>query len=58
MTDELEPARAEIRALRQRMARLDDDAMDLLFRKARSHDLWIAEDISVERVRELHVLMK
>ncbi len=58
MTDELEPARAEIRALRQRMARLDDDAMDLLFRKARSHDHWIAEEISEERLRELHELMK
>ncbi len=58
MSDELEPARAEIRALRGRIKRLDDDAMDLLFRKARSHSAWIPEEISDERLRELHELMK
>lgn len=58
MTDEIELARSEIRALRQRMARLDDDAMDLLFRKARSHKAWIAGEVADARLRELHELMK
>jgi 3-hydroxypropanoate dehydrogenase len=58
VTDEIEQARSEIRALRERMTRLDDDALDLLFRKARSHTVWLDGEVADSRLRELHELMK
>jgi len=40
------------------MARIDDDAMDLLFRDARSQNGWLPRGVSRETLQELHDLMK
>jgi len=40
------------------MARIDDDAMDLLFRDARSQNGWLPRGVSRETLRDLHDLMK
>ena len=40
------------------MNRLDDTALDLLFRKARTHNVWLPKPVSDDTLRELYELMK
>jgi len=37
---------------------LTDDALDTLFRKARSHNGWLDQDISEEQINQIYELMK
>ena len=46
MTPEREAAQREVRAMRARLAALDDDGLDLLFRRARSHYAWTDRPVS------------
>lgn len=57
MTGDMEQSRGEIEALRGRIARLDDDGIDLLFMKARSHTAWLAEDVPDRALKDVHRLM-
>lgn len=47
-------AQAAVRALRGRVERLDDDAIDLILRDARSHYAWTDRPVSEEILRELY----
>lgn len=40
------------------MPRLDDAALDLLFRSARSHNTWLDKPVSTAQLHELYELMK
>ncbi len=40
------------------MAYLPDEALDILFRKARTHNVWLDQPVSDETLRELYDLMK
>ncbi len=53
-TDPRAKAQAAVRALRQRIGRLDDDAIDLILRDARSHYAWTDKPVSEELLRELY----
>ncbi len=46
-------AQAAVRALRGRVERLDDDAIDLILRDARSHYAWTDRPVSEEMLRAL-----
>ncbi|MGE0256000.1 MAG: malonic semialdehyde reductase [Alphaproteobacteria bacterium] len=54
MTDDaaLARARAAVDALHQRIARLDDNAVDLIFREARNHTKWQDRDVPEALIRE------
>ncbi|MBM3560420.1 MAG: malonic semialdehyde reductase [Alphaproteobacteria bacterium] len=54
MTDDaaLERARAAVDALHRRVARLDDNALDLIFREGRNHTKWQARDVPEALIRE------
>lgn len=55
-TPDLARAKAQeaVRALRARISRLDDNAIDLILRDARSHYAWTDEPISSETLRTLY----
>lgn len=59
MTSETSPdirrvrAQKAVRALRDRIDRLDDDAIDLILRDARSHYAWSGRPVREETLREL-----
>jgi 3-hydroxypropanoate dehydrogenase len=40
------------------MDRLDDEALDLLFRQARTHNAWLDRSVSDETLREIYDIMK
>ncbi len=50
-------AHSEVRQTRERIGRLDDDSMDLLFRKARSYHAFTDKPVGHDTLRELHGLM-
>ncbi len=56
-TDSMETLRRDaqtaVRALRQRVSRLDDDAIDLILRDARSHYAWTDKPVSDELLHTL-----
>lgn len=54
----LAAAHARIEAYRSRIRKLDDDAADLLFREARSHNAWQDRDVTDDQLREIWDLMK
>jgi len=54
----LAQARARIEDYRQRIARLDDDALDLMFREARNHNWWLDKPVSDAQLREIWDLTK
>ncbi|HIG89329.1 MAG TPA: nitroreductase family protein, partial [Candidatus Thioglobus sp.] len=37
---------------------LTDDALDTLFRKARSHNGWLDQDVSENQINQIYELMK
>lgn len=49
-----EHAQKAVRALRDRVERLDDDAIDLILRDARSHYSWTDKPVSDEMLHELY----
>lgn len=49
-----EHAQKAVRALRDRVERLDDDAIDLILRDARSHYAWTDKPVSDEMLHELY----
>lgn len=54
----LAAARARIDDVRARIDRLDDDALDLIFREARSHNWWTDRDVTDDQLREIWDVMK
>ncbi|MGP6087147.1 malonic semialdehyde reductase [Antarctobacter jejuensis] len=52
--DPRETAQQDIRDLRARKARLDDDSIDLILRDARSHYAWTDRPVSDELLRKIH----
>jgi 3-hydroxypropanoate dehydrogenase len=54
----LAAARARIEAVRSKIDRLDDNALDLIFREARSHNWWTDRDVSDDQLREIWDVMK
>ena len=52
-TAKRETAQQAIRELRDRIGRLDDDAIDLVLRDARSHYAWTDRPVSDETLREI-----
>ncbi len=58
MTEDASPARMaawdDIRNLRQRIDALDDDALDLVFRRARSHYAWSDRPVSRATLEQLY----
>jgi len=56
MNDEVAAAHAEIRDVRSRLQRLDDNSLDLIIRNARSHNGWQDRPVSDEQLHELYEL--
>ena len=54
----LAAARARIDDVRARIDRLDDNALDLIFREARSHNWWTDRDVTDDQLREIWDVMK
>lgn len=50
-------AQEAVRSLRARKPRLDDDAIDLILRDARSHYAWTDKPVSEEMLRTLYEIM-
>jgi 3-hydroxypropanoate dehydrogenase len=57
MDDELRAAAEAVTALRQRIRRLDDDGLDLIFREARTFYGWSDTPVAPETLRQLYDLM-
>jgi 3-hydroxypropanoate dehydrogenase len=51
-------AQQAVAALRQRIGRLNDDALDLIFREARTHNGWSGRPVPDETLHKLFDLMK
>lgn len=51
-------ARDAVRRVRDKISRLDDDALDLLFREARSHYAWTDRSVSDDDLRALYDIVK
>ena len=51
-------AAQRVRQLRERITRLDDDALDLVLREARSHHTWTDRPVTDEDVRTLYEIVK
>ncbi|MDA1325372.1 MAG: malonic semialdehyde reductase [Proteobacteria bacterium] len=54
----LAASRARIDDVRNRIDRLDNNALDLIFREARSHNWWTDRDVSDDQLREIWDVMK
>ena len=55
---QIELAQQRITAIRGRISRLDDAALDLLYREARSHNWFTDQPVSDEQLREIYDLVK
>ena len=53
---EIQEAIASVEALRKRISSLEDDALDLLFREARTHNGWSERPITEEQIQLLYEL--
>jgi len=58
MCDEIKAAQDEVTALRARVSSLDSNGLDLLFRKARSHNKWTGTPVSDDQIRQLYELVR
>jgi len=62
MTEPVAPdvaaARAAVLALRKRISRADDAALDLVFREARTHNAWTSRPVTDDDLRRLFDAMK
>ena len=54
----LAQARARIENYRQRIERLDENSLDLMFREARNHNWWQDKPVSDDQLREIWNLTK
>jgi nitroreductase len=54
----VEAAQQDVADLRTKITKLDDPALDLMFRRARSHNKWREKPVTEEKLRELYELMK
>jgi 3-hydroxypropanoate dehydrogenase len=54
--DEVNQAQQIVEDLRQRITSVDDNALDLLFKDARSHNAWTDKPVSDEQLRNLYEL--
>lgn len=54
----LAQARARIGDYRQRIERLDENSLDLMFREARNHNWWQDKPVSDDQLREIWNLMR
>lgn len=50
-------AQADVKATRERIQKLDDDSLDLMFRKARTYHAFKNTPVPEEKLREIHALM-
>ncbi|MBT3904194.1 MAG: malonic semialdehyde reductase [Rhodospirillaceae bacterium] len=57
MSDPREHAQREVREMRQQVDRLDEDGLNLLFLKARSHNSWQDRDVTDEQLQDIYRLM-
>ena len=51
-------AQQDVGALREKINGLDDQSLDLMFRKARSHNAWQDKPVTDETLHQLYELMK
>ena len=58
MDKKVKAAQQDVAALREKITVLDDLSLDLLFRKARSHNAWQDKSVTDETLKELYGLMK
>ena len=58
MTDPVAAAQAAVLDVRKRIQRLDENALDLLFREARSHNGWLDKPVGDEMLRTLYEVVK
>jgi len=58
MSDVIDQARQEVATLRNRITTLDDDALDLVIRKARSHHKWTDRPVSDEQLQQIFEIAK
>jgi 3-hydroxypropanoate dehydrogenase len=56
--DVRQAAHEAVRAMRQRLTKLGDDGLDLLFRHARSHYGWQDRPVTDDEIRELYEIVK
>lgn len=54
----LAAARARIDDVRARISRVDENALDLMFREARSHNWWTDRDVTDDQLREIWDIIK
>jgi 3-hydroxypropanoate dehydrogenase len=54
----LQQAQDAVRQLKERIQRLDDNGLDLLFREARTHNGWLDKPVSDANLIEVFDLMK
>tara|TARA_R110000868_G_scaffold55460_2_gene172480 strand:- start:18906 stop:19562 length:657 start_codon:yes stop_codon:yes gene_type:complete len=54
----LEAARARITAYREKIQRLDDNSLDLIFREGRSHNWFQDREVTDDQLREIYDLVK
>jgi 3-hydroxypropanoate dehydrogenase len=55
---QIELAQKRITEVREKIARLDDAALDLLYREARSHNWFTDQPVSDDQLREIYDLVK
>jgi 3-hydroxypropanoate dehydrogenase len=51
-------AQAEVREMRQRIQMLDQDSLDLILTKARSHYAWTDKPVTEDQLRRIHDIVK
>ncbi|MYZ49494.1 malonic semialdehyde reductase [Propylenella binzhouense] len=57
-TPERRAAQAAVRELRARIARLDENGLDLIFREARSHYAWSSRPVPDDLLRRLYEILR
>ena len=56
--EEVRAARDSVREVRKRISSLDDDALDLLFRAARSHNGWASRPVANELLQAVYEIAR
>ncbi|MDH5749340.1 MAG: malonic semialdehyde reductase [Rhodospirillales bacterium] len=58
MAKKVKLAQQDVAELRTKITKLDDPSLDLMFRRARSHNKWQDKSVSDEKLKDLYELMK
>ena len=58
MSEAVAAAQSAVVALRERIQGLDDNALDLILREARTHNAWLDRPVPDDKLRQVHALMK